>query len=47
VVRQGDNLVSIAHYFGVPLKVVQERNPWTDTTPLVAGQKLLLPPPTR
>jgi hypothetical protein len=47
VVRQGDNLVSIARYFGVPLKVVQERNPWTNTTPLVAGQKLLLPPPTR
>ena len=47
VVRQGDNLVSIARYFGVPLRVVQERNPWTNTTPLVAGQKLLLPAPTR
>jgi len=47
VVRQGDNLFSIARYFGVPLKVVQERNPWTTTTQLVAGQKLLLPAPTR
>jgi hypothetical protein len=47
VVRQGDNLVSIARYFGVPLQVVQERNPWTTTTPLVAGQQLRLPPPTR
>ena len=47
VVRQGDNLSSIARYFGVPLKVVEERNPWTKTTQLVAGQKLLLPAPTR
>ena len=47
VVRQGDNLFSIARYFGVPLSVVEERNPWTQTTQLVAGQKLLLPPPTR
>lgn len=47
VVRQGDNLVSIAKYFGVPFNVVEERNPWTKTTALVAGQKLLLPPPTR
>jgi LysM repeat protein len=47
VVRQGDNLFSIARYFGVPLGVVEERNPWTKDTQLVAGQKLLLPPPTR
>jgi hypothetical protein len=47
VVRQGDNLVSIARYFGVPLEVVVERNPWTETTQLVAGQELRLPPPTR
>jgi spore germination protein YaaH len=46
-VRQGDNLVSIARYFGVPLEVVTERNPWTETTGLVAGQELRLPPPTR
>jgi LysM repeat protein len=47
VVRAGDNLVSIAHYFGVSLSAVEERNPWTTTTQLVAGQKLLLPTPTR
>ena len=46
-VRSGDNLVSIANYFGVPFDVVVERNPWTETTPLVAGQELRLPPPTR
>jgi hypothetical protein len=46
-VREGDNLVSIARYFGVPFDVVVERNPWTETTPLVAGQELRLPPPTR
>lgn len=46
-VREGDNLVSIGRYFGVPLDVVTERNPWTETTPLVAGQELRLPPPTR
>jgi LysM repeat protein len=47
VVRAGDNLVSIANYFGVPLAVVTDRNPWTKTTELVAGLKLRLPPPTR
>jgi LysM repeat protein len=47
VVREGDNLFSIARYFGVPLSVVEQRNPWTKTTQLVAGQKLSLPPPTR
>jgi LysM repeat protein len=47
VVRSGDNLVSIARYFGVPLAVVYERNPWAETTRLVAGQELRLPPPTR
>jgi len=46
-VRNGDNLVSIARYFGVPFEVVTELNPWTETTPLVAGQELRLPPPTR
>jgi hypothetical protein len=46
-VREGDNLVSIARYFGVTLEVIIERNPWTETTGLVAGQELRLPPPTR
>lgn len=47
VVRSGDNLVSIARYFGISLETVRELNPWTETTPLVAGQELRLPPPTR
>lgn len=47
VIRSGDNLVSIARYFGVPLEVVYDLNPWTRTTKLVAGQALRLPPPTR
>jgi hypothetical protein len=47
VVRGGDNLVSIANYFGVPLAEVYERNPWAETEQLVAGRELRLPPPTR
>lgn len=46
-VRTGDNLTSIANYFGVPLDAVYDRNPWARTTPLRAGQELRLPPPTR
>jgi LysM repeat protein len=47
VVRSGDNLVSIARYFGVPLETVYRLNPWTRTSGLRAGQELILPPPTR
>ncbi len=47
VVRAGDNLVSIANYFGVSLDEVYERNPWAETEQLVAGKELRLPPPTR
>lgn len=47
VVQNGDNLVSIARYFGVPFEVLTDLNPWTKTTQLVAGQELRLPPPTR
>jgi LysM repeat protein len=46
-VRSGDNLYSIANYFGVSLERVYDLNPWTRTTPLRAGQELILPPPTR
>ena len=46
-VRLGDNLVSIANYFGVPLSAVYERNPWAETEQLRPGQELRLPPPTR
>jgi LysM repeat protein len=46
-VRSGDNLFSIAHYFGVPLSTVRRLNPWTRTQALRAGKQLVLPPPTR
>jgi LysM repeat protein len=45
-VRRGDNLFSIAKYFGVPLKTVQAMNPWTKSG-LVAGHELRIPTPTR
>ena len=46
-VRTGDNLFSIANYFGVPLATVRALNPWTRTSGLKAGRELILPPPTR
>jgi LysM repeat protein len=47
VVRAGDNLYSIAHWFGISLDSIYDRNPWTRTEGLRAGQELRLPPPTR
>ena len=46
-IRSGDNLFSIANYFGIPLSTVKRLNPWTETSRLKAGQHLILPPPTR
>jgi hypothetical protein len=46
VVRSGDNLTSIANYFGVPLSTVKTMNPWTKTG-LKVGRELRIPPPTR
>ncbi len=46
-VRAGDNLTSIANYFGVPLATVYELNPEMRTRSLQPGKKLILPPPTR
>lgn len=46
-VKSGDNLFSIAKYFGVPLRKVKSLNPWTKTESLRAGKKLILPNPTR
>jgi hypothetical protein len=46
-VRAGDNLYSIAHYFGVSLDRVYELNPWAKTSGIRAGEKLILPTPTR
>ncbi|HEY8845416.1 MAG TPA: LysM domain-containing protein, partial [Candidatus Limnocylindrales bacterium] len=47
-VRAGDNLKSIANYFGVPHDTVLRMNPQiTDPTAIRAGDKVKLPPPTR
>ena len=46
VVRSGDNLTSIARYFGVPLNTVKAMNPWTQNG-LTVGRALRMPPPTR
>ena len=46
-VRRGDNLWSIARWFGVPLDTVYELNPELRTTSLRPGMSLILPPPTR
>ena len=45
-VRAGDNLFSIANYFGVSLDSIYARNPWVRNG-LRPGQELRLPPPTR
>ena len=46
-VRRGDNVYSIARYFGVSQDSIYSRNPWLRNTGLRAGQELRLPPPTR
>lgn len=46
-IRRGDNLTSIARYFGVPLATVKALNPWAATSGINPGDKLILPPPTR
>ena len=47
VVRRGDNLWSIARWFGVPLDTVYDLNPDLRTTTLSPGMELTLPTPTR
>lgn len=46
-VRSGDNVYSIARYFGVSMDSIYDRNPWLRDSGLRAGQQLRLPPPTR
>ena len=46
-VRSGDNLYSIARYFGISTDSIYARNPWLRDRGLRAGQELRLPPPTR
>jgi hypothetical protein len=45
-IRSGDNLYSIANYFGVPLSTVRAWNPWVKDG-LVIGRALRIPTPTR
>ncbi len=48
VVRSGDNLFSIAHYFGVPLSTIYAWNPrYASGAHLKAGDQIRMPPPTR
>jgi len=47
VIRSGDNLFSIARWFGVSLDAVRVMNPWTETDGIRAGQELQIPTPTR
>jgi LysM repeat protein len=46
-VRSGDNLSSIANYFGHPLRTIYAWNPRYPGTPLRVGAQIRMPPPTR
>jgi hypothetical protein len=46
VIRAGDNLTSIAHWFGVSYSRMLAMNPDL-RVPIHAGDKLLIPTPTR
>ena len=47
-VRSGDNLYSIAHYFGIPLSVIYDWNPrYANGARLRNGDQIRMPPPRR
>ncbi len=46
-VRSGDNLYSIANYFGHPLSTIYAWNPQYPDKRLRAGDEIRMPPPTR
>ena len=47
VVRSGDNLFSIANYFGHSLATIYRLNPQYPETRLRVGDPIRMPPPTR
>lgn len=47
VVRSGDNLFSIARYFGHPLSTIYSWNPQYPETRLRKGDQIRMPPPAR
>ena len=47
-VRSGDNLYSIAHFFGIPLAVIYDWNPrYAQGARLRQGDEIRMPPPRR
>jgi LysM repeat protein len=46
-IRSGDNLFSIAHWFGVPLDTIYAWNPTLKKTGIHAGMVIKIPTPTR
>jgi spore germination protein YaaH len=46
-IRSGDNLTSIANFFGVSLDRIYAMNPNVRPTGLRPGSQLLIPTPTR
>jgi hypothetical protein len=46
-IRSGDNLFSIAHWFGVPLATVYSWNPTVKSSGIHAGLQIKIPTPTR
>ena len=46
-IRAGDNLTSIAHWFGVPLATVYAWNPTLKAGAIQPGDQIRIPTPTR
>jgi LysM repeat protein len=46
-IRAGDNLFSIAHWFGVPLATIYAWNPTVKQTGIHPGNQIKIPTPTR